>query len=120
MHGTTRHRPALTAAADRGRHVVVWIGRGQAIIARRTAGEADGVVETVAVEPGPVGLAHVAHRIGPADHVLVLGPSDERTRLEREIVAIGHRPERIREEATTGPMTPDEVLARLDRLAPTR
>lgn len=119
MQGTTRHRPHPTPAGPE-QHAVVWIEAGRAIVARRTAGAADAVVETLAPAPGPLGIADVAHRVGTAAHVLVLGPDEARLALEREIVAIGHHPERIREERVEGPMDLEGVTARLDRLAPAR
>lgn len=122
MQGTTRHRPRPSPARPE-QHAVVWIEAGRAIVARRTAGVADPVVETLAPVPGPLGIADVAHRVGTADSVLVLGPDDARLALEREIVAIGHHPERIREERVPAPMDPAGVtarLARLARLAPAR
>jgi hypothetical protein len=117
MQGTMRHRPQA-APTGPAVHAVAWIEPGRALIARRTAGVADAVVETVEYEPGPIGLAEVAHRVGRADHVLVLGSDDLRLALEREIVAIGHHPERIREEHAPGAVDADALLARLDRLAP--
>lgn len=119
MQGTTRRR-TQTAPAGPVLHAVVWIEPGRALVARRTAGAADAVVETLEVVPGPLGIAEVAHRVGRADHVLVLGADDLRLALEREIVAIGHQPERIREEHAHGPIDPAGLLARLDRLAPPR
>lgn len=119
MQGTTRRRPQAVTTGP-VIHAVVWIEPGHALVARRTTGVADAVVETLELAPGPVGLADVAHRVGKADHVLVLGSDDLRLALEREIVAIGHHPEQIREEHTPGPIDPDALLARLDRLAPPR
>ena len=54
-------------------------------------------------------LAEIAHCIGEVDRVLVLGTDDLRTALEREIVAIGHRPETIRDAVLEGPV--DEAVA---------
>lgn len=119
MQGTTRHRP-VPAPVGAQRHAVVFIEPGRAIVARRTAGHADAVVETLEVVPGPLGIAEVAHRVGTVDHVLVLGPDDLRITLEREMVAVGHHPERIREEPLAGPVDEAAVIARLDRLAPAR
>jgi hypothetical protein len=61
-------------------------------------------------------LALLAHRIDGADRVLVLGTQELRIALEREIVAIGHRPEVIREETTVGRLDEADLLARLRRL----
>jgi hypothetical protein len=46
------------------------------------------------------------------DRVLVLGTEELRVALEREIVAIGHRPETIREAEANGPMD-EAALAEL-------
>lgn len=65
----------------------------------------------------PIALAEVAHLVGHVDRVLVLGSEDLRTALEREIVAIGHAPETIREATLEGPVDREALLARLRRLA---
>ena len=65
----------------------------------------------------PAALAEVAHFVGHVDRVLVLGSDDLRTALEREIVAIGHAPETIREAPVEGPVDREALLARLRRLA---
>jgi len=118
MHGSTRTRPKVHPIRS-GVNAVVWIERGRAIVVRGS-----GVGEPASLElpvPSttagtPPALAEIAHRIGDVDRVLVLGAEDLRTALEREIVAIGHRPESIREEPEAG--TPDEaaLVARLRRL----
>jgi hypothetical protein len=51
------------------------------------------------------------------DRVLVLGADDLRMALEREIVAIGHRPESIRDEPTPAIVDTAGLIARLRRLA---
>jgi hypothetical protein len=119
MHGTTRTRSAVHPAAT-GVNAVVWIEPGRAIVVR---GSATGQPETLEVriphaptEAAPA-LAEVAHRVGAVDRVLVLGIDDLRTALEREIVAIGHRPESIREEPVVGPLAEADLVARLRRLA---
>jgi hypothetical protein len=96
---------------------VVWIEPGRAIVVRGGDGPEYSFRElripsTAAVTPPA--LAEVAHSIGIVDRVLVLGQGDLRTALEREIVAIGHRPETIREAEVTGPV--DEALL-AERLA---
>jgi hypothetical protein len=119
MHGTTRTRSAVHPAGT-GVNAVVWIEPGRAIVVR---GSATGQPETLEVriphaptEAAPA-LAEVAHGVGEVDRVLVLGIDDLRTALEREIVAIGHRPESIREEAVAGPLAEADLVARLHRLA---
>ena len=118
MHGTTRPRPAIQPAAT-GVNAVVWIEPGRAIVVRGGDGaDADSfeveIPHLAAITP-PV-LAEVAHSIGEVDHVLVMGTDDLRTALEREIVAIGHRPETIREATVDGPVDVEVLRARLDRL----
>ena len=61
----------------------------------------------------PPALAEVAHSIGAVDRVLVLGTDELRTALEREIVAIGHRPETIRDAEVGGPMDEAALAERL-------
>lgn len=115
MHGTTRTR-TLERPSETGVNAVVWIEPGRAVVVR--GGDQVPASSTEVPLPSlaaitPPALAEVAHSIGEVDHVLVLGRDDLRTALEREIVAIGHRPEIIREAATDG--TPDEaaLVARL-------
>lgn len=119
MHGTTRPRPTTHPAAT-GVNAVVWIEPGRAILVRGAAGEEPATIETV-IPDRPTAmlpaLAEVAHGIGEVDRVLVLGADDLRTALEREIVAIGHRPETIREAVLEGPVDTDVLVAKLRRLA---
>ena len=121
MHGTAKTRMHPTAKpAGTGAHAVVWIGEGRALI-MRDAGA--GTIEEAEVAlpdmlaATPTALAEVARRIGAVDRVLVMGPEDLRTALEREIVAIGHAPETLREAAGEGPADRDTLLAKLRRLA---
>lgn len=122
MHGTTRKRPSATTAGATvtvDPSAVVWIEPGRALVLRGTPdGETDrfelplpaGHAQT------PPALAEVAHRIGSVRRVLVLGSDELRTALEREIVAIGHQPETIRDEPLAA--APDEagLAARLHQL----
>jgi hypothetical protein len=118
MHGTSRTRTADRPAAT-GINAVVWIEPGRAVVVRGGDATAPETVELpIPTLPAvtPPALAEVAHSIGVVDHVLVLGPDELRTALEREIVAIGHRPETIREAQVTGPMDMDALVERLARL----
>lgn len=118
MHGTTRQRPAHAVLT--GINAVVWIEPGRAVIVRGgDAGEASMVDLPVPGIPAltPTALAEIAHMIGEVDRVLVMGTEDLRTALEREIVAIGHRPETIREAIVDGPIDEAMLRARLRRLA---
>ncbi len=119
MHGTIRNRPQLEHTGT-GVNAVVWIDRERAIIVRGSAAGEPASLEL----PIPVGstdtppvLAEIAHRIGDVDRVLVLGADDLRTALEREIVAIGHRPESIRDEPMPAIVDTAGLIARLRRLA---
>ncbi len=116
MHGTARHR-TREQATELGVNAVVWIEPGRALVVRGGDGADLSSTEVripAAPALAPPALAEVAHSIGAVDRVLVLGEGDLRIALEREIVAIGHRPETIREAEVTGPVD-EAVLA--DRLA---
>ena len=120
MHGTTRTGTQSATAARRGRSAIVWIGADRALVLREAgAGEVDESEVRLPTTPAatPAALAEVAHWIGAVDRVVVMGADDVRTALEREIVAIGHAPETIRETALEGPPDRDALLARLHRLA---
>jgi hypothetical protein len=119
MHGTPRTRPAIQPTGT-GVNAVVWIERGRALVVRETpTGGYDEVEVLMPDAPAttPVALAEVAHQIGHADRILVMGPDDLRTALEREIVAIGHAPETIREHEVEGPVDREILFARLHRLS---
>ncbi len=119
MHGKSRSRLAARPAAT-GINAVVWIGPDRAIVVRGGDG-GELASNEVRIPPLPAetppALAEVARSIGQVDHVLVLGARDLRTALEREIVAIGHRPETIRDAEVEEPVD-RSVLA--DRLAELR
>ncbi|MFN8629919.1 MAG: hypothetical protein U0838_06225 [Chloroflexota bacterium] len=103
-----------------GRNAAVWIGGGRAMVLRdREDGGLDEAVVPLPSAPAatPSALAEIAHRIGAVDRVLVIGPEELRTALEREIVAIGHAPETIRDATLAGPVTREALLARLRDLA---
>ena len=119
MHGTTRTRPAIHQAGA-GVNAVVWIEAGRAIVVRGSGTGKPATIELPVPSRStetPAALADIAHRIGDVYRVLVLGADDLRTALEREIVAIGHRPESIREEVVPGPLAEADLVARLRRLA---
>jgi len=118
MHGTTRPRPTIHPAGS-GVNAVVWIERGRALIVRGTGSGEPAAIELplpASFTATPAAMAEVAHRVGNVDRVLIMGTEEMRTALEREIVAIGHRPEAIREEATPGPVDQAALVARLRRL----
>jgi hypothetical protein len=117
MHGSARRRTPTPTAV--GVNAVVWIEPGRAIVVRGGDG-ADLASTELAIPAAPAmtppALAEVAHSIGSVDRVLVLGDGDLRTALEREIVAIGHHPETIREAEVTGPVDAAILAERLAHL----
>jgi hypothetical protein len=118
MHGTTRTRP-VSHGVGTGINAVVWIEPGRALLVRGGDGGEHATLELAipyASAATPPALAEIAHRIGDVDRVLILGNDELRTALEREIVAIGHRPETIREAVVEGPVDEAVLLARLRRL----
>jgi hypothetical protein len=118
MHGTSHPRKATRSAAT-GINAVVWIEPGRAIVVRGGDGPEIPAWELPipqAAAATPPALAEVAHTIGEVDRVLVLGADELRTALEREIVAIGHRPETIRDAAVDGPMDVAALREHLARL----
>jgi hypothetical protein len=117
MHGMPRSKTAVVAPAATHMNAVVWIEPGRAIVVRGGDGaELPAMELPIPSVPAvtPPALAEVALSIGKVDRVLVLGMDELRIALEREIVAIGHRPETIRDADVTGPM--DEAALR-ERLA---
>jgi hypothetical protein len=119
MKGATRRRPAGRAPGQ-GVNAVTWMEPGMAVIARgRRTGDVAVQDVPLPLDKPPalaVAIAEVAHRVGDVDQVLVLGDDDLRIALEREIVAIGHRPEWIREEPVRGPIDREWLVSRLRRL----
>ncbi len=118
MHGTSRPRTAGRPTAT-GVNAVVWIEPGRALVVRGGEGAELASMEVaipLVAAITPPALAEVAHSIGAVDRVLVLGADDLRTALEREIVAIGHRPETIRDADVEGPMDVAALSERLARL----
>jgi hypothetical protein len=118
MHGSTRPRPAANPSGT-GISAVVWIEPGRALVVRGEDGAELASYEVMIPDLAavtPPALAEVAHSIGNVDCVLVIGTDDLRTALEREIVAIGHHPETIREGAIDGPVDEAVLIDRLRRL----
>jgi pyrrolidone-carboxylate peptidase len=110
----------VTHIGGTGVNAVVWIEPGRALVVRGGDGGEHATIE-LPVPHAPTAttpaLADIARRIGEVDRVLVLGTDDLRTALEREIVAIGQRPETIRDVANEGPVDEAGLVARLHRLA---
>jgi hypothetical protein len=64
-------------------------------------------------------LAIVVRAIGERERVVILGPSSMRLALEREYVAIHHRPERLVDVEPAGALDPNELVRRVRELAVT-
>jgi hypothetical protein len=97
---------------------IVWIDGRHAIVASAAA---DGGVATRWVDRGAESetefLAHVVHQIGDRPTVSIVGPSGVRLALEREFVAISHRPERLIGIPMAAHKAEAQILERMRRLA---
>jgi hypothetical protein len=97
---------------------VVWVDERHSIIART---DASGSISTVEIRrvgrPELRYLAQVVHEIGNRERVMIIGPADVRLALEREYVAISHRPERLIGVPPAARSAGAEILERMERLA---
>ena len=96
---------------------VVWVDERHAIVARSDDG---GIATTEVRRVGQAEtrfLARVVHEIGDRAHVMIVGPYPIRLALEREYVAISHRPERLIAVPPATRGAGAEILDRLERLA---
>lgn len=97
---------------------VVWVDADHAIVAST---DPDGGIATGTVDRGAESeteyLAHVVHEIGNRPTVSVVGPSSMRLALEREFVAISHRPERLVGIPISARAAEAQILRRMRRLA---
>ena len=97
---------------------VIWIDERTASIATM-AGDGRAATNRIerGLEPEPSYLARVVRAIGDRERVVVLGPNDMRLALEREYVAIHHRPDRLVDVEPARGITELELLRRLRELA---
>ncbi|HEY7522319.1 MAG TPA: hypothetical protein VH720_01505 [Candidatus Limnocylindrales bacterium] len=106
------------AAPQATSSAVAWIDGRQATIA--TMG-ADGRVSTCEIERGSLDeldyLAQVVRAIGDRDRIVILGPSSVRLGLERDYVAFYRRPDRLVDVEPAGPVTVEELTARVRALS---
>ncbi len=97
---------------------VVWIDATSAIVA---CVEGDGDTSTCDIARGSLHesryLEQVIRAIGDRQRVMILGPDTARLALEREYVAVFHRPERLVDVEPTGLVGRDELLDRARTLA---
>ena len=97
---------------------VTWIDERQAIVAAMSR---EGGISTCEVSRGWLPearfLAQVVRVIGDRQRVVILGSSPVRLLLEREYVAAFHRPDRLVDVEPAGPVTAEELVARVRALA---
>ena len=121
MHGRTGPATIPSPVARLGtRGAVAWVDHQTALIAHRAA-DGTAVVTELGHSPSlpdddPTFLTRIADVIDDADRVVILGPGDMRTRLEREYVTIWHRPDRLVDVEPSGPVGADDLIDRLARL----
>ena len=114
---TSTATQAAPAAPEPHPDAVVWVDERHAIVARSDGGG----IETTEIRR--VGLtetrylARVVHEIGDGKHVMIVGPQPIRLALEREYVAIGHRPDRLIAAPPAARGAGAEILDRIERLA---
>lgn len=116
MHGKSRSAQRARFAPSRRPDAITWVDRRRAIVARRMPGGAVDVEEFTFPQDETgrqLAFAAVAHAIGESDRVVVMGPESARTRLEREYVAISHRPDRLVEIEREGPVSRDDLVGLL-------
>lgn len=97
---------------------VAWINGRQAIVATMAR---DGEIFTCEINrglsPESAYLALVVQALGDRERVVILGPSSARLALEREYVAIYHRPDRLVDVEPAGTVNTEDLVARLRALA---
>ncbi len=116
---TTAPVQSLTAPRSASA-ATVWIDLRHALVGRTMP---DGEIEVVELarptrldEPLEQWIAVVADAIGDRQRVLILGAGPMRLALEREYVAIFHRPERIIDVEPSSGIARDELVRRVREL----
>jgi len=97
---------------------VVWINGRHAFMALSSQ---DGRISTSEITRAwsteTAYMAHVVGVIGDRERVVILGPSSARLELEREYVAMFHRPDRLVDVERADALSPEEIIDRLRTLA---
>jgi hypothetical protein len=121
MPAATIFPPQVPATSRPASAATVWIDLRHALVGRTTA---DGSVELIELarparldEPMEQWIAVVAGAIGDRQRVLILGAGPLRLALEREYVAIFHRPERIVDVEPSSGIDRAELIRRVQELA---
>jgi hypothetical protein len=110
---TARGTPTAALAPD----AVVWIDERHAIVARA---ETEGIATTEIRRVGQAEsryLARVVHEVGDRQHVMIVGAQPMKLALEREYVAISHRPDHLVAAPPAARGAGAEILDRFERLA---
>jgi hypothetical protein len=112
----------LDAASRFASGAVVWLNLREAVIARTAADRDRAIGESVlSIERGPIEpqasyLSRVVHELGDRERVVILGPGIARLELERSYSSIYQRPDRLVDVEPSGPVLPQDLLARLNGL----
>jgi hypothetical protein len=106
-----------TLRAEPTPDAVVWVDERHAIVARA---DVEGIATTEVRRVGQAELrylARVVHEIGDRQHVMIVGPQPIKLALEREFVAISHRPDRLTPPPPDARNDGVAILDRFERLA---
>ena len=96
---------------------VVWVDQRHAIVAQA---DVEGIATTEIRRVGQAELrylARVVHELGDREHIMIVGPQPARVGLEREYVAITHRPDRLIAAPAAARRDGAAVLERMERIA---
>lgn len=112
---TTLERPRTVAYPPSS---VVWIDPNGAIVASMDRHGSIHIVEIDReMDSESAYVARIAHHIGDRQRVVILGPDQARLTLEREYVALFHRPDRLVDVERAGPCGREQLVDRLRTLA---
>ncbi|HSK51580.1 MAG TPA: hypothetical protein VLA44_02425 [Clostridia bacterium] len=119
MHNATTPRAPQRPLPRPHSSAFTWIDQRHALVARTMP---SGAIDVTEVDlPGlhedeARALTRVADVIGDRERVVVTGPRSMRTALERQYVAIFHRPDRLIDIEPDGPLTRRQLVERLEEL----
>jgi len=118
MQGRHRAPETTTTTGDPLRRIaaLAWVGPETTLVARRTSSGWVDVVRVVRGDEEATYLGRIAHQIGDAARVLIMGPDGLRTQLEREYVAIFKHPDRLVDVEPAGDVTEEALVERLRTL----
>ena len=114
---TSAATQAAPAAPELRPDAVVWVDERHAIVARADSG---GIATTEIRRVGQAEtryLARIVRELGDREHVMIVGAYPVKLALEREYVAISHRPDRLIAAPSAAREAGAEILERIGRLA---